>query len=284
MSESSSSPVPLRVCSFESRRQTEMASLLERHGAVPFIAPSMREVPLEQNPAAFEFADALLGGEIDVIVFLTGVGTRALFETLQTRHEFAALREALARTQVVVRGPKPVVVLREYDVRIDHRAPEPNTWREVLHVLDVDDVALAGRTVAVQEYGRPSTELYDELTRRGARVVPVPVYRWALPEDTGPLEAAIRRTIAGDFDVLMFTSANQLTNVLAVSERMTVREEWLAAANRCVIASIGPTASETLRDEGIPPDLEPEHPRMGQLVQETCARGRELLAAKLEAR
>mgnify|MGYP003343850075 CR=1 FL=1 len=39
-------------CSFESRRSEEMCSLLERQGARAIAAPSMREVPIENNPQA----------------------------------------------------------------------------------------------------------------------------------------------------------------------------------------------------------------------------------------
>jgi uroporphyrinogen-III synthase len=147
-------------------------------------------------------------------------------------------------------------------------------------MLDDERVPLSGRTVAVQEYGRPSTELYAALAERGAEVRPVPVYRWELPEDTGPLEQSIFRTIAGEFDLLLFTSAHQMTNVLAVAERLGVREAWLAAANRCIIGSIGPTASEALREEGLCPDLEPSHPKMGHLVVEACAQAPALLPKK----
>lgn len=272
--------VPLRVCSFESRRREEMQHLLERCGAIPTVAPSMREVPLEQNEAAFQFAERLLSGEIDAVICLTGVGTRTLLETICQRYDREQVLSALDRCRVIVRGPKPVVVLREWSIRIDHRAPEPNTWRELLQILDDEQVPLAGQTVAVQEYGKPNAELCAGLAARGANVVAVPVYRWMLPEDTAPLEDAVRRTIAGEFDVLMFTSAWQLNSVLEIAGRLGVRDEWLAAANRCVIASIGPTASETLREEGLPPDLEPSHPKMGHLVKETCEAAGTLLGTK----
>ena len=67
----------LRVCSFESRKQDEMRSLIERHGGVATIAASMREVPLENNLAVFDFLDRLLVGELDAVIFMTGVGARA---------------------------------------------------------------------------------------------------------------------------------------------------------------------------------------------------------------
>jgi uroporphyrinogen-III synthase len=255
----------LRVCSFESRKWAEMRGLLERQGAIVTIAPSMREVPLERNSEAFAFGRKLFAGEIDVVILLTGVGTRALAEALDTQCDRQAFLAALQKCTIIVRGPKPAAVLREWSVRIDHQVPEPNTWRELLALLDAQ-VPVAGKTVAVQEYGEPNVELYVGLAKRQARVVPVPVYRWELPEDLGPLQDAIRMTIAGEFDVLLFTSAHQLRNVLATAEAAGSREAWLAAAKRCAIASIGPTASETLEQAGLKPDIEPEHPKMGHLV------------------
>lgn len=258
---------PLSVCSFESRRAEEIRSLLERHGVVATVAPSMREIPLEENPAAFAFADDLFAGRIDCVIFMTGVGARALKDALDTRNLGAPFVAALEECTVVVRGPKPVVVLREWGVRIDHKAPEPNTWRELLATL-IAGVPLAGRRLAVQEYGVPNSQFYDELTQRGATVVSVPVYRWAFPEDVGPLQTSVRQTIAGMFDVLMFTSANQLHNVLQCARDLMLEAEWLDAARQCRIASIGPTATETIHSYGLPVHLEPSHPKMGTLVRE----------------
>lgn len=273
----------LRVCSFESRKQDEMRSLIERHGGIATIAPSLREVPLENNVAAIHFLTSLRLTEFDAVIFMTGVGARALLEVAETQMPRAEFFEALQLPCVVTRGPKPTAVLREWGVKIDHRVPEPNTWREVLAIVDgglnfprpsppewnLMDQPLHNRMIAIQEYGLPSAELYSALTDRGASVLPVPVYRWELPTDTGPLEAAIRATIAGEFDVLLFTSAQQIRNVLEIAERLGLREPFLAATQRCRTGSIGPTCSEALREAGLHIDLEPSHPHMGHLVRET---------------
>lgn len=269
----------LRVCAFESRMGGELRAMLERYGAIVTVAPSMREVPLDDNPAALAFADRLFAGTIDVVVLLTGVGTRALAEAVQTKYDRQAFLAALEKCTLVVRGPKPAAVLREWKVRIDHQVPEPNTWRELIALLDAK-VPPASKRIAVQEYGEPNPELYEALSQRGAEVLPVPVYRWALPEDTAPLVAAIRATIGGEFDLLVFTSAQQLRNVLALAESAGVREDWLEAARRTVIASIGPTASEALHEGGLAADIEPEHPKMGHLVQAVAQQLRELVAKK----
>lgn len=256
-----------------------MRSLIERHGGIATIAPSMREIPLDQNTAAFAFAEQLFAGKIDVVILLTGVGTRALVETVESRYDRGEFLAALQKCCLIVRGPKPAAVLREWKMKFDHHVAEPNTWRELLALIDAK-VTVTGKTVAVQEYGRPNTELYDGLTGRGATVVPVPVYRWALPDDTQPLLAAIQATIAGEIDVLLFTSAYQLHNVLEVAASAGLRDAWLAAANKCAVASIGPTATETLISDGLPPDIQPEHPKMGHLVVAAAEQARPVLSRK----
>jgi uroporphyrinogen-III synthase len=256
-----------------------MRSLIERQGGLASVVPSMREVPLEANTHAFAFAESLLAGRFDVVVFLTGVGARALVDAAATRFDREAILQALRRVTVAVRGPKPSAVLREWQVPIAIRAVEPNTWRELLAALEEAE-AIEGKRVAVQEYGRPSAEFARDLTRRGATVEQVPVYRWALPEDVEPLRAAVRDTIAGKFDVLLFTSAHQLECVLEVAETLRERDAWLAAARHCVIGSIGPTASETIREHGLPVDVEAVPTRMGQLVVQTLNAAPEILSAK----
>ena len=181
-----------------------MHSLIERQGGIATVVPSMREVPVDANPAVFRFVESLLAEKFDVVVFLTGVGARILLEVAETRFERQSILDTLRQVTVAVRGPKPVVVFREWDVPIAIRAAEPNTWRELVTAL-ADARAVAGKRLAIQEYGRPNTAFYEELRRRGADVEAVPVYRWSLPEDTGPLRRALQETIAGHFDVLLFT-------------------------------------------------------------------------------
>ena len=262
---------PLRVCSFESRRASEMRSLIERMGALADVAPSMKEIPLDENRAAFDFAAMLFQQSIQIVVFMTGVGAKALLEVLETRYSRPQLLAELEKTTIVVRGPKPTPVLRSWPLKIDFRAAEPNTWKEILDLFD-NSIPIKGQRIAIQEYGKPSFELYRAFEQRGASILRVPVYRWALPDDVRPLQESIRSTIAGKHDVLMFTSAQQLNNVLEVARNLGLEEQWRTFVNsHCKVASIGPTATETIRGENIRVDLEPSHPTMGALVKETIA-------------
>ena len=268
----------LRVLTFESRRSAEIAELVRRHGGEPRSAPSLREVPLGENRAALEFAERLQRGGVDVAIFLTGVGTRLLVEAAAPVLSADRHASALATIVTVVRGPKPRAALAELGVRPTVTVPEPNTWRELLTALD-GHVSLGGRCVAVQEYGEENPALLRGLADRGAEVLRVPIYRWALPEDLAPLRAAIRGLVAGEIDAALFTSATQVDHLFRVAGED--RSDALSQAlNAIVVASIGPICTAALLRRGVRADFEPEHPKMGQLVLAVAERARSLLANK----
>jgi len=272
----------LRVLSLESRRAVEMAKLIENYGGRAIVAPSMREVPLESNTEALEFARALAAGGFDMVIFLTGVGTRALAKVAATVYPLEKFVEALRGVAIIARGPKPVAALKELGVPVLVVVPEPNTWRDLLRTLDEKhDVApLAGRRVAVQEYGASNPELVAELAARGAQVTRVPVYQWALPEDTAPLRAAVDAIARGEIDLALFTTSIQVAHLLKIAREMSREEELRRAFARILVGSIGPITSEELREQGFAADFEPSHPKMGILVNEAAQRVKELLDRK----
>lgn len=274
----------LRVLSLESRRAPEMAKLIAGNGGIPTVAPSMREIPLESNTEALAFGHNLVEGGFDVVIFLTGVGTSALSRVVETVYPHEQFVAALRKISVVARGPKPVAVLREWGVRIALIAPEPNTWHEVLRILDEnkDGVPLAGRRVAVQEYGVSNPDLLAGLSERLAHVTSVPVYEWGLPEDVAPLRAAVEAIAQQKIDVILFTTAMQINHLLQIAAEMKLEDALRRALPQMLIASIGPSTSERLRESGITPDIEPSHPKMGYLVSETAQRSAEILRRKQE--
>jgi uroporphyrinogen-III synthase len=275
----------LRVLALESRRAAEIAKLISTYGGQAMVAPSMREVPLESNKEALAFAAALLAGEFDVVIFLTGVGARALLGVVETVHKRDEYVAALQRVKVVARGPKPVAALREIGITPTITAPEPNTWHELLRALDDAGKAsqgldLQGARVAVQEYGVSNPELLGGLRERGAIVTRVPVYQWALPHDVAPLRAAITAIAEGAVDVALFTTAVQAVHLFQVAAEVKLEEAVRNGLRRAVVASIGPTTSEELQRRGIRADLEPSHPKMGFLVKEASEQAAELLSRK----
>jgi len=270
----------MRILSFESRRAEEIALLIKNNGGVPIVAPSTREVPAPGEDTLQLIRDAV-GGRFDILMFMTGVGARAMVDIadgMGLRDDFLA---ALARIKVVVRGPKPAGVMREFKVPIWLNAPEPNTWREIIQVLDgQSEIELKGVRIGIQEHGEASTEMYAALRQRGAEIFPAHVYRWELPEDVGPLTDAIRTVCNGGVHVVLFTSSVQLAHANQIAAQLGLKPQFSEALKRTVVASIGPSTSSTLRENGFSPDFEPSHPRMGFLVKEAAEKSAALVSAK----
>ncbi len=260
----------------------EMRRLIERYGGQAFVAPSLREVPLQDNSEVFQFGEQLLAGHMDMVILLTGVGTRTMVDVLRTRHDLEPITRALARTALVARGPKPRAVLREIGLAPTVEVPEPNTWRDILDTLDREKSVKDFR-VAVQEYGVANHELLDGLRQRAAQVTRVPVYRWTLPEDVAPLRHVLEAILGGRMDVMLITNAVQVDHVMQVLAQNAGHAQFRTSLAGMVVASVGPTATERLRSYGLPVDLAPSHPRMGILVKESAERAAGILHTKRAA-
>lgn len=270
-----------RVVAFESRMAEQMRTLIRRFGGDPLVAPSMREIPLEENTDIFEFGERLHSGQLDLIILLTGVGTRTMLDVFHTRWQRETTIEVLGQLSLVTRGPKPVQALREIGLQPTINVPEPNTWRDILIALDEQD--LAGKHVAVQEYGISNPQLLQGLRDRGAIVDAVPIYRWALPEDLNLLLQAIHELVSHKVDVALFTSAVQVEHLLQVAERNGQASALRRVYAKMMVGSIGPMASERLRLNGLPVDFEPTHAKMGVFVKEASEQADRILSAKRES-
>ena len=272
----------LSVVSFESRLSKTMGDLIRLQGGNPVLAPSMKEVPIENNPEALTFGAKLLQGEIDVLILLTGVGTRALLSVLETKYPREAILEAFKKTVLVPRGPKPIRVLDELKIPYGVKVPEPNTWKEILEALDRHrtEIPIENKRVAVQEYGVTNPDLLHGLEERKALVIRVPVYRWALPDDLKPLESAIKIITDGKADIILFTTAVQIEHVIKVASGMGLKERILSTFSHIAVGSIGPDCSESLRQNGVAVDFEPTSTKMGPFVSEIAASAKTLLEKK----
>jgi len=271
----------LRVLSLESRRAKEVAKLIKTYGGEPFVVPAMREVPLESHQPALDFAASLLAGEIDMVVFFTGVGVRALLEIVATKYKREDVLKALRLTRVAARGPKPQQYLREISVPVSIIAPEPSTWREMLEAIEAEFGETLGKMrVAVQEYGASNPEFLATLSERARQVIKVPVYQWALPEDLRPLRESVLAIANGGVDVILFMTAVQVIHLFQVAEQMACVEDLRTGLEAIVVISIGPTTTEELLHYGIKPDFEPSRPKMGFLINEAAQYAGKVLRQK----
>jgi len=267
----------LRVISFESRRAREMETLIRREEGDPFVAPSVQEKALEDHGEALRFVEGLQAGEFEMLICMTGVGLAFLRDVITAHMPVERLVQGLQRVTILSRGPKPLQVLREMNLRAHVVIPEPNTWKEIVEAV----AARPERRIAVQEYGRPNVQLNEALERLGARVTPVPIYRWELPADIEPLREASRRLATGQCDVVLFTSAIQLDHLWDVARDLGLETQIRhALLNNVAIASVGPVMTAALEAYGLTADIIPQHPKMGALIRAASESAAAVLAAK----
>ncbi|MEM8679966.1 MAG: uroporphyrinogen decarboxylase family protein, partial [Planctomycetota bacterium] len=273
----------MRVAAFESRRAEEMSRMIERYQGQPFVSPSMQELPLDSNHAALNAAKSIMTGGIDIAIFLTGVGFNYFMTAVHRQVDEARLIAALTDITTIARGPKPVAAMKAVGLQPKHVVAEPNTWRELLDLID-ERLVISNQNILVQEYGKPNPSLIAGLEARGGRVSPLAVYRWGLPEETDPLRANVTAIANAEREVALFTSAQQVVHLLQVAREMDCESELRQGLARTVIGSIGPTTTEALLQNDLNRDFEPAHPKMGHLVQTAASHGADLHRRKTAIR
>ncbi|MGI9534528.1 MAG: uroporphyrinogen decarboxylase [Thermodesulfobacteriota bacterium] len=271
----------LKVTSFESRRSSEMENLIAYHGGIPRVAPSMMELPLESINIS-QFVKDLCNNDVDAIVLFTGVGTRMLTNHIKQEYNLEQYIDALKSTRIIARGPKPVAALKEIKLKPDLTIPEPNTWRDILTTID-QELDIKNKTVYVQEYGVTNKQFLMGLEDRGANVKTITIYKWGLPEDLTPLNAAIKSISEGAEDLVIFTSSQQIVNLFSVATKQGLKDNLYDAFSKILVGSIGPTTTETLENYNITADYEPDSPKMGNFIKEIARVSNKLLVKKRTA-
>ena len=269
------------MLSLESRRAKEIDKLIRTYGGDPLVVPSMREVGLESNQLVLDFAADLIAGKFDLVIFMTGVGVRAMVEIVKSTGDPEPFLEALRKVKIAARGAKPSTSLRELKIPVEVTSDEPSTWHELLKAIDEEyGPQLPTMRVAVQEYGASNPELLAELSSRTLTLTKVPVYQWALPLGLQPLRDCVQSVIDGNIDVVLFMTAVQVIHLFQVAEQMKLAPQLLRALQTTVVLSIGPTTSEELAHYSIVPDFEPSRPKMGFMVNEAAQYAHQLLEKK----
>ena len=252
------------VAILENRLGAQIVELIAKRGGKPMHAPALSEIP-DLDPA---YITKLIGdweaAPVKAAIFQTGVGTRALFKATDELGLSERLLALLSACTVVVRGPKPTGALNSRGVRIDRVAGDPYTTAEVIGELG--SLSLQGERVVVQRYGGRNIELENWLQGQGATVLEIPVYRWAMPEDTRPLVELFAALANSEVAAVVFTSASQVHNLFEFAKTQGVAATLVERLNATRVASIGPVCTAALTQFGVRPRIEANPPKLGPLI------------------
>jgi uroporphyrinogen-III synthase len=255
----------ISVAILEHRFTKEFSTLFEKLGATVYACPLLEEKPVENREELQTFVRHVLDGQIDMMIFLTGVGARFLVAESESMGERDGFLQALGNMTIVVRGPKPVAALRQLGLRA-HVTPENPTTEGVIEALRSQD--LHGRRVGIQLYGTPNPQLVSALEAKGASVRPVQVYAYGAAADSGAVSTLIGRILDGSVRVIAFTSQPQVRMLFDFATQSHVADALRNALNtKVAVASIGEVTSRALQEIGIVPRIVPAQSKMAALVQ-----------------
>ncbi len=244
---------------------SELANLVRRHGGEPVSVPAVREVTKDSHTEVAALIDGLSSGQVDFIVFQTGVGVMTLLNEAEKLERKEELIEALRRACVIARGPKPTAVLSRNGLKPTVATKEPFTTSDLLAAME--PLEIENKTIAVLHYGERNAALAESLTARGALLQELCLYEWFLPEDTSRLETLIDEIIQQDFTAIAFTSQIQARHLFQLADAAKKTDALRKALNdELVVASVGPTCTSVLQSLGVTVRVEPENPKMGPMV------------------
>jgi uroporphyrinogen-III synthase len=274
----------LRVLTLDGHHAQDIAQMITSNGGMPVVAPALREVLLPSDPTLPQFADRLMKRELDLIIFMSKIGTSALMSYLHMTYRRDAFVPPLQQSIMVARDSQTVSALGSFGLEPDLVSPEPHTWREVLAALDAYawTKPVHEQCIAIQEFGIPSHALLQGLKERCACVMSVRPYEWALPEDTSPLSETIQSLCKGRIDVILFTSGVQVAHLFQVAANAGTERALKDGLENVVIASLGPTSSEHLLSFGLQADIQASRTAIETLVTETAAHATNILREKRE--
>jgi len=107
--------------------------------------------------------------------------------------------------------------------------------------------ALAGKRVVVTRAAAQCAALCRELVARGATPLVLPLVAFAAPENTAPLDAALREL--AEFDWILLTSQNAVQALAARCETLDI--SLAAAAGSLRIAAVGPATAAAAEKAGL---------------------------------
>ena len=248
-----------------SRRVDEMASLLQRQGAVVESAPALMTLSCVEDLQLRDATGACIQWPPHLLIANTGVGMAGWFDAAAQWGLGAKLVESLADCEILARGPKAVGAVRAAGLR-ESWVSDSESLDEILAHLRRRD--LTTKRIVLQQHGTSTSAVVAALERQGCEVTAVAVYRCLPAADQAPLFRLVDLVAEREVDAVVFTVAAAVKVLMDVAAAAGRKQEVVDAFRGHVIAAcVGPVTAEAFGHWGIPV-IQPSRARLGALARE----------------
>ena len=244
------------------RAQDQAGSLaeeLEALGATVLEIPAIEIRP----PASYVALDATLNNieNYDWLILTSVNGVEALFARMQT---LGFGPEKLLHLDIAAIGPATREKIEEHGLPVDVM-PEKYVAESVVEALWEQ---VRGKRVLLVRAKVARDVIPEELRKAGARVHVVEAYETVVPEES---RARLQKALSDPRQrptAITFTSSSTARNLVA----LLGSDEPAKALHGITITSIGPVTSATLRELGLPVDVEAKEYTIPGLVKALAER------------
>ncbi|CAN7332952.1 uroporphyrinogen-III synthase [Microbacterium foliorum] len=251
------------------RRSVDLATALERRGAVVHRAPALSIVTNSDDAELLARTERVIASPPDIVIVTTGVGFRGWIDAAHENGLDGQLDRALQGAHFVARGPKAHGAIQQAGFTADWVA-ESETSAEVGEYLLASGVA--GKRILVQHHGAGADGLDELLTDAGAEVLSITVYRWGPPPDPDVVRRSALQAAGGEADAVLFTSAPGAASWIAFAEESGALERVRrrAESGRLLLACVGPITAAPLHTANLRTTIA-DRGRLGSLARTVIA-------------
>jgi uroporphyrinogen-III synthase len=226
------------------------------------------EIPFIEirKPRSYKALDAALKNlsEYDWLILTSVNGVHALWERLR---KLRMVGKPMHHLKIAAIGPATRQAIEQHGIKVNI-VPKEYVAESVVASLRRK---VKGKRILLARAKVARDVIPRELRKLGARVDVVEAYETVIPQSSRQRLRAALRSSQRKLDVITFTSSSTVRNFVALLEESRDRLHTSASLKRHLkgvrLASIGPVTSSTLRELGLPVDIEAGEYTIPGLIQ-----------------
>jgi uroporphyrinogen-III synthase len=246
----------------------EAVEIAKFHGFEPVCASPLK-VRIVDSPDYDVFLHQAILGQIDIVIITSAVGARAMVELADKRGRRDELIEALERICIVTIGPETAKSIEGIGIRVD-MMPRIFSSEGIIEMLLSSSIE--GKRIFLIRSDKGERKLVEKLRECRAEVTETIVYSLVPDLEDPGLSKIVDAMVAGDLDILAFTSPMSARVFLEAAVRKYPEKVVNEALDRSIVAAIGEPTRRMLESSGVRVDVVPPRATFESLIHSIKSR------------
>ncbi len=264
----------LHVGSLLTQPDSEVSKWVAAHGGKCSILVCSNPTDLQLDPQLARFANQLLVGEIDLVVFCTLAGVNRFFSQASRNVDLQRLLDSLTDITTIAGSQSAAVAFRRQGIEPTIEIERSSSWREIL--IEVDRrLRINHFTVGIETTGSVHG-LSAGLEARGGRVIRIPVFLEPNEVDEASVSDYFEGIASGDLDALLFASPEDAARFCFLMDRSGRGHSTSRSLEQQIVLCIGEDTASLLHDHHIKVDWKTVETQIPKAIDEFAENMKEI--------